>query len=100
MSLVLKWILAILAAAGVFYFAKQMMPPAQAVDAQWVYGQVKPGMGMDEVLGIAGEPVQRLKHQVGSSEVWYYIDRYDDRDRLAVHFIEGQVYKREVEDQE
>ena len=100
MNLVLKWILAILAAAGVFYFARQLMPSATAVDAQWVYGQVKPGMGMDQVLSIAGEPAQRLKHQVGASEVWYYVDRYDERDRLAVHFIQGEVYKREVEDEQ
>lgn len=94
----MKWVVVILIMCGLFYAAKRLMPSPSTIDVNWMLPQIKQGMSEDEVKqAVGGDPTTVMSSGLGHDETWYYTDRYNQNNQLAIQFIDGRVYSKEIE---
>ena len=96
----MRWVVVALIMGGIFYIATRLMPNATEIDTTWMNRSVQIGMSKDEVRNIIGvEPGMVVPGGMGKDETWYYTDSYDNRKQLAIQFIDGRVYRKQLEDE-
>lgn len=94
----MKWVVVLLIMCGLFYAAKQLMPSATAIDTLWMSRQIRIGMTKEEVAQTIGGDANTIAGGgMGHDETWYYTDRYNENQHLAIQFIDGHVYRASLE---
>ena len=95
----MKWLIGVLLLfAGLFYLGTKLMPSPDTIEIEWVRDQIKMDMTMEEVRATtATDPQSNVRDNVGNQTTWYFSDRFDPNDQLVVHFVEGRVYRTEIE---